>query len=220
MKEMIVATVVTKSYQNMAEKYLLATLPKEFRKENIFVVDAPDKYDNCHSNISLLKEFEEFRLGAILEIADEHPGKNLFFIDSDVAFSRSTGVYKEITELLEEYDVLFQFNDSWYNFGIFAFSIDRALSFFDTMLHRDFEKVLSDPGYHDQHLVNDMLTGHEFQHIRHAHLPKRYYANHFHGASYPGGVPENVALLHSTSCSGISSKEAMLEDFKKKYYDE
>lgn len=215
-----IMTVVTPSYEKVLEDYFLTTLPEEFDKDEIYVVKADPKYDNCHSNLPLLKEFEQYRLGKILEYAEEKEGEKVFFIDSDVVFAKGAQFKEELCDLLDEYDFAFQFNDSWYNFGVFSFSCnERVLSFLDDFLNNRFDKILKNNKFHDQHVVNEMLKEETYKNIKHTHLPFKFFANHFARIKYPKGTPGDVVLFHATSCGGLGKKIQLLKDFKSRYYD-
>ena len=95
---------------------------------------------------------------ASLEEIRANMGNNIFFIDGDVVFSGRT-FKDEVNKILEEHDLLFQFNDAWYNFGVFAVNCnERTEEFFCHFLEIEMPKAYNLSGLHDQHIVNGLLN--------------------------------------------------------------
>ena len=119
-------------------------------------------------------------------------GDNIFFIDGDVVFSKTANFKHEINQMLEDHDLLFQFNDQWYNLGIFALNCNEGtLEYFEHLLNVEMPKACENRSLHDQHLANallgvfhpnsgiDVLVDKTFHDLRHTSLPIKYFGNHF-----------------------------------------
>ena len=227
-KELTVLTLVTKSYITLLHDYFLTTLPAEIEKMKILYVN---DFDNCRYN-SVAKFLEKKRLEMIYKEIKANMGNNLIFIDADVLFASKTKFQDEINEILENYDLAFQFNDDWYNFGVFAISCnERTESLFKHFLEKEIHKVFDEADLHDQHLINGLLglcpanVGIEyevektFDNVTHCSLPIKYFANHFTQYQYPHDVPSDIVLLHATNTYNMEEKLNLMSHFKHHYYD-
>ena len=225
-KKLSVVTLATKSYIRIIDDYFLSTLPKDVKDMKILFMNNMDNVPRSEA-----VDFEIKKLNMIIEEIKINMGNNLFFIDGDVVFS-GLQFTDEVNNLLQENDLLFQFNDLWYNFGIFAVSCnENTLEFFEHFVNVEMPKAHNCPGLHDQHIVNAMLgilhpnAGLEvpvektFDHLVHQALPIKYFANHFENYKYPAGVPNDVVFLHATNTINMPHKLAILTDFKNNYYD-
>ena len=228
-KELHVFTIGTKSYIKIIDEYFLTTLPPDIDYMNILYFH--DMEDIHRTGTA---PFEIKKLERILHEIRAHMGHNLFFIDGDVVFAEGAPFKDEINEFLEEYDVLFQFNDLWYNFGVLAIACnERTEEFFRHFLEVESPKIVESHRLHDQHVVNAMLGIYhphagfkvevqrefKFEELKHAHLPLTYFANHFSDLKYPDSVPEDVILFHATNTINMEKKIKLLSDFKHDYYD-
>ena len=225
-KKLHVVTLATKSYINLINDYFFTTLPKEV--ENMKLLYLNDMDDVRYS--SATKFLEKRKLEMLCEEIRANLGNNIFFIDGDVVFARGATFQEEINELLEEYDLAFQFNDQWYNFGVFALSCNEGtLEYFEHMLNVEMEKAFVNDDIHDQHIMNALLGVYvegthdlvekTFDNLKHTSLPIKYFANHFREHKYPIGVPEDVVFMHATNTYSMAEKLSLMLDFKFRYYD-
>ena len=131
-KELTVLTLVTKSYVTLLHDYFLTTLPAEIEKMKILYVN---DFDNCRYN-SVAKFLEKKRLEMIYKEIKANMGNNLIFIDADVLFASKTKFQDEINEILENYDLAFQFNDDWYNFGVLLSAVMKEPNLYSNIFWR------------------------------------------------------------------------------------
>jgi hypothetical protein len=157
------------------------------------------------------------------------------FIDADVIFAANVEMKDEINALLEENDILFQFNDTWYNFGVFAINCnEKTEELFGHFLENEIDKVKDVDYLHDQHQINALLginhgeihdqsqpifVDRVFDAIKHDSLPKKYFANHFVDHKYPRDTPSDVVLFHATNTYSMPEKLNVMNHFKHHYYD-
>lgn len=226
-KKLSVVTISTKSYINIINDYFLSTLPDSVDRMKILYLN---NMDNVPRNKAA--DFEIKKLEMIIEEMKINMGHNLFFIDGDVVFSHNGHFKDEVNKMLEEYDLLFQFNDLWYNFGVFAISCtEKTLEFFEHFVNVEMPKCYDNTSLHDQHIVNGLLgiyhpnagfsfsVDKEFAHLKHNHLPYKYFANHFENHKYPYSVPEDVVFLHATNTPTLQNKLNLMTEFKLVHYD-
>ena len=220
-----VLTTVSKSYVSILDEYFLATLPKEVENVKILFLNVDSFIGSSAAHV-----FETKKLEFLCEEIKAHMGDNIFYIDGDVVFAYESPFVDEINGLLEEKDILFQFNDQWYNFGVFALKCSaKTLEYFEHMLHVEMEKHKNNAHIHDQHICNAMLGVQDFdpvpevekvfENIAHGSLPLRYFANHFRGVHYPGDVPEDVVFLHATNTYTRKDKLNLLTHFKHHHFE-
>jgi DNA-binding Xre family transcriptional regulator len=227
-KKLNILTTVTKNYVNLIDNYFLATLPSEIKDMKVLYINDLEKIGSQND----AKFFETKKLEMLCKEIESNLGDNIFFIDGDVVFAYGATFKDEINEILEEYDIAFQHNDDWYNFGVFALSCnERTLEYFQHMLEIEMPKTFDIRKLHDQHIANALLgvypdiPGFEysvektFDNIKHINLPIRYFGNHYRHYRYPQDVPDDVVFIHATSTSSMSEKIHLLHDFKHKYYD-
>jgi len=228
-KKLHILTLATKSYIKIIDDYFLSTLPEEI--ENMKILFLNDM-DNVRYS-SATKFLEKRKLEMLCDEIKANMGDNIFFIDGDVTFAHGVNLKDEINNLLEDYDLAFQFNDQWYNFGVFALSCnEETLKYFEHLLNVEMEKVFENTLIHDQHIANaclgiyvpDMMNRwvsveKVFREIRHTSLPIKYFANHFVDYKFPTDVPEDVIFIHATNTYSMEEKLNLLNDFKHIYYD-
>ena len=226
-KKLNIVTLSTKSYINLINDYFLSTLPKEVKNMKILFLN---DMDNVPKNSAVF--FEIRKLEMVISEIKANMGNNLFFIDGDVTFAKNATFVEEVNSLLEKNDLLFQFNDLWYNFGVFAVSCnERTLEFFEHFVNVETPKAYGNTYLHDQHIVHALLgifhpnagfkfsVDKQFTELTHTSLPIRYFANHFENLKFPYDVPKDVVFLHATNTSSMGSRIALLKTFKAIYYD-
>ena len=212
----------------MVNDYFLSTLPPEISNMKILYLN---DMDNVRYS-SATKLLEKRKLEMLCDEIRANMGDNIFFIDGDVVFAHGVNFKAEINGLLEEYDLAFQFNDKWYNFGIFALSCnERTLEYFEHLLNIEMGDGFFETKAHDQHLANALLGIRHpqddsefsvqkiFDNVKHTSLPIKYFANHFEEHPYPTGVPDDVVFMHATNTYSMADKLGLLYDFKYRYYD-
>jgi hypothetical protein len=227
-KKLNVVTLATKSYIKIINDYFLSTLPKDI--ENMKILYLNDM-DNVRYS-SATKFLEKRKLEMLCKEIESNLGNNLFFIDGDVTFAYGVSFKEEINNILEEYDLAFQFNDDWYNFGVFAINCNiKTLKYFKHLLNHEIDKAIENSKIHDQHLANALLgvfhpnagvkvvTEKQIKDIKHTSLPLKYFGNHFKNCKYPADVPKDVVFIHATNTYTMEEKLNLLWNFKHHYYD-
>ncbi len=205
-----IITFVTNDYIDIMKEFFISTLPKEIDSVVIecgnisgYLRHDPDAY-----------KLEILRTKFICNQIKANFGENLMMIDSDVAFS-GKNFKNEICNILGEYDIVFQFNDSWYNFGVFALHCNNeTLDLFNFLLNHELPKLEKNKEIHDQHLINDLLKTDRFKNIKHTYLsPQKYFSNHFHKIKFPQHMTSEVILFHATNTYSLEEKKNKLKQF-------
>jgi len=208
-----VITFITNDYVDIFKNFFLHSLPDEVESVEVKCVNKEGYFRHHPFSETIEKIRTEFIISQIIA----HKGEMLMMIDSDVVFS-GEGFTSEIKGLLENYDIVFQNNTAWYNFGVFAVNCsDKMLELFRELRVKLDENVsfcktlnkISTP-IHDQHIINDLVRFNE--NIKHTSLSLRYFGGHF--AKAP--IPKDWILYHATGTKTMWDKVIRLNKYKKK----
>jgi hypothetical protein len=175
-----------------------------------FIFDHPlmmnVKYKNVtkpfdHSGI----EFSEMSLNRwvyMLECLEK--GLTIMFLDIDIIIKRS---YKDIVlKMVEEYDVVLQDNDKYYNIGCMAMKPnERTISFCKKVI----EKMKFTRGI-DQLLANQIIK--ETPELKVGKFGVEFYSNHLENLKYPSFIPDNCILFHATNTYTMDEKYNLMVD--------
>lgn len=211
MKKINVITLISNEYINIFDKYFLSTLPVEIESLTVKYINKKGyfRHDPYSKNIEII------RTQFIIDQIKTFDNEILMMIDADVVFRRKD--FSEIIlKLLENNDIVFQNNESWYNFGVFALNCNnKTLMLFQNLLNtigieKYFCKTLNeetnDP--HDQHIINDLVR---FGDYKHDSLPLSFFGGHFGNAK----IPNDWLLYHATNTYNMDEKEKILNIYYK-----
>lgn len=197
---MRVITFVTSDYIEILQRFFIKTLPGDIDSVEIKCVNKNGYFR--HDPFS--RDLEKIRTKFIIEQIQKNWRKDLMMIDADVIFS-GTEFSGQISEMLSTYDILFQNNTQWYNFGVFALKCwSRIEDLFHELLRdldsdKDYCETLNEYGHlHDQHYINDIVRR---SGLKHGSLPLQFFGGHF---SVP--MPKDWILYHATNTQTMQDK--------------
>jgi hypothetical protein len=202
-----VITFITNDYINILNDYFLATLPPDIDDVIIECVNKRGYFR--HDPFS--QTLEVIRTEFIINQIKSHMGQSLMMIDADVVFNKS---FKEdIEQRLKDNDMIFQDNEGWYNFGVFALNCNNNnVKIFEHL----YQSLIcnSDRTIHDQHLINNIIKSST---ISTNSLPLIYFGGHFKCCKYPTFPKEECYLYHATNTYSLKEKIQVLNDVKSRF---
>lgn len=128
----------------------------------------------------------------------------IMFLDVDIIVKRP---YKDIVlKMLEEYDVIFQDNDKYYNIGCMAMKPnERTINFCKKVI----EKIRTVQGV-DQLHANNIIK--EDKELKVGKFGIEFYSNHLENYKYPDFIPEKCVLFHATNTYSMREKYDLMLD--------
>lgn len=211
-----IITFITSDYIHILNDYFLATLPEDV---DDIVIECVNKRGYFRSD-PYSQVLERIRTGFIIDQISSNMGQNLMMVDADVVFNKSFKA--DIEKRLETNDILFQENEGWYNFGVFALKCtEQSLQLFKGLLGGLQALGPHQSDIHDQHIINQILNEyHKYENtktFKHSALPITYFGGHLNQCKYPLFPQEECYLYHATNTYSLVEKKQVLDHVKHKF---